>query len=53
VGWSSSASGLKLTVDEDGLGCRVYAADVRNLRSAVISAYTEYGLEAAFEIEIK
>lgn len=53
VGWSSSASGLKLTVDEDGLGCRVYAADVRNLRSAVISAYTEYGLEAAFEIEIR
>ena len=53
VGWSSSASGLKLTVDEDGLGCRAYAADVKNIKSAVISAYTEYGLEAAFEIEIK
>ena len=53
VGWSSSARGLKLTVDEDGLGCRVYAADVKDLKSAVISAYTEYGLEAAIEIEIK
>lgn len=53
VGWSASARGLKLTVDEDGMGCRVYAADVRNLKSAVISAYTEYGLEAAFEIEIR
>ena len=53
VGWSASDSGLKLTVDEDGLGCRVFAADVRNLKSAVISAYTEYGLEAAYEIEIR
>lgn len=53
VGWSSSARGLKLTVDENGMGCRVYAADVGNLKSAVISAYTEYGLEAAVEIEIR
>ena len=53
VGWSASARGLKLTVDEDGLGCRVYAADVRDLKSAVISAYTEYGLEAAYEIKIR
>ena len=52
VGWRSSEAGLKLTVDEDGLGCRVYAADVRKKGSAVISAYTEYGLEAAFEIKL-
>lgn len=53
VGWRASAKGLKLTVDDDGLGCRVYADDVSNLNRVVISAYTEYGLEAAFEIEIK
>ena len=53
VGWSASANGLRLTVDEDGMGCRVYAADVKDLKSAVISAYTEYGLEAAVEIEIR
>ena len=52
VGWQSSDPGLKLTVDGDGLGCRVYAAQVKENRSAVISAYTEYGLEAAIEIEI-
>lgn len=52
VGWQSSDSGLKLTVDGDGLGCRVYAAQVKENRSAVISAYTEYGLEAAIEITI-
>lgn len=53
VGWSTSAHGLKLTVDDDGLGCRVYASDVTDLNSAVISAYTEYGLEAAYEIKIR
>ena len=53
VGWRVSAKGFKLTVDEDGLGCRVCADDVSNLTSVVISAYTEYGLEAAFEIEIR
>lgn len=53
VGWRASAKGLKLTVDEDGQGCRVYAADVKDLSSVVISAYTEYGLEAAFKLEIK
>ena len=53
VGWSTSALGLKLTVDDDGLGCRVYASDVTDLNSAVISAYTEYGLEAAYEIKIR
>ena len=53
VGWSVSAKGLKLTVDDDGLGCRVYAADVRDVNSVVVSAYTEYGLEAAYEIKIR
>ena len=52
VGWQSSAAGLKLTVDADGLGCRVYAAQVKDKERAVISAYTEYGLEAAFEITL-
>ena len=50
VGWKSSDNGLKLTVDDDGLGCKVYAADVRNVSTAVISAYTEYGLEASVMI---
>lgn len=52
VGWQSSDPGLKLSVDDDGLGCRVFAAKVKNLKSAVISAYTEYGLEAALVITI-
>ena len=52
VGWQASDKGLKLTVDEDGMGCRVYAAQVKDLTRAVISAYTEYGLEAAVEITI-
>ena len=52
VGWQSSDKGLKLTVHEDGMGCRVYAAQVKDLTRAVISAYTEYGLEAAVEIEL-
>ena len=51
VGWRSSDPGLKLTVDDDGMGCRVYAAQVGKMRRAVISAYTEYGLEAAIEIK--
>lgn len=53
VGWSASDWGIRLTVDEDGLGCRVYAADVSDLNSVVVSAYTEYGLEAAYEIKIR
>lgn len=53
VGWSASDRGIRLTVDEDGLGCRVYAADVSDLNSVVVSAYTEYGLEAAYEIKIR
>lgn len=52
VGWQSSDPGLKLTVDADGLGCRVYAAGIKGNSKAVISAYTEYGLEAAVEIEL-
>ena len=52
VGWQSSDAGLRLTVDADGLGCRVYAAEVKDLKHAVVSAYTEYGLEAAIEITI-
>ena len=52
VGWQSSAAGVKLTVDADGLGCRVYASQVKDMERAVISAYTEYGLEAAVEITL-
>lgn len=52
VGWQSSAAGLKLTVDGDGMGCRVYASQIKDKEHAVISAYTEYGLEAAFEITL-
>ena len=50
VGWKSSDDALRLTVDDDGMGCRVYAADVKGISGAVISAYTEYGLEAAYNI---
>ena len=50
VGWKSSDDGLKLIVDDDGMGCRVYAVDVKETSGAVISAYTEYGLEAAYNI---
>ena len=52
VGWQSSAAGLRLTVDDDGLGCRVYASQVKDKERVVISAYTEYGLEAAYEITL-
>jgi len=52
VGWQSSDSGLKLTVDDDGMGCRVYASRIKGNSKAIISAYTEYGLEAAIEIEL-
>ena len=52
VGWQSSDPGLKLTVDADGQGCRVYATSIKGNSKAVISAYTEYGLEAAVEIEL-
>lgn len=52
VGWLSSDEDLKLTVDNDGLGCRVYASNVKGIKHAVISAYTEYGLEAAYEITV-
>jgi len=50
VGWKSSDDGLKLIVDDDGMGCLIYAADVKGISGAVISAYTEYGLEAAYNI---
>ena len=52
VGWQASDPGLRLTVDEDGMGCRVYAASIKGNGKAVISAYTEYGLEAALMITI-
>lgn len=49
IGWRSSADCLRLIVDDDGLGCRVYeVGDCSD--DVVISAYTEYGLEAACEI---
>lgn len=47
VGWRSSVPGLRLAVDDDGLGCRVYADNVETINETIISAYTEYGLEAA------
>ena len=49
IGWRSSVDGVKLIVDDDGLGCRVYeVGDISD--DVVISAYTEYGLEAACKI---
>ena len=49
IGWRSSVDGVKLIVDDDGLGCRVYeVGDFSD--NVVISAYTEYGLEAACKI---
>ena len=52
VGWHSSDSGLRIDVDDDGLGCRVFADNVKSTRKAMICAYTEYGLEAAFTIRL-
>ena len=52
VGWQCSVDGLRMTVDKDGLGCMVYADNVKKECVAVISAYTEYGLEAAFGITL-
>lgn len=51
IGWRSSIDGVKLIVDDDGLGCRVYeVGDISD--DVVISAYTEYGLEAACKIYV-
>ena len=53
VGWQSSENGLKLTVSDDGFSCGVQAVGLIDTETAVISAYTEYGLEAACEILIR
>jgi hypothetical protein len=52
VGWRTSFPGLRLAVDDDGLGCRVYADNLKSIKETIISAYTEYGLEAAFMIQL-
>lgn len=52
VGWRSSDPGLRLDVDDDGFGCRIYADNVESVREVMISAYTEYGLEAALMIQL-
>jgi hypothetical protein len=51
IGWRSSVDGVKLIVDDDGLGCRAYE-DGNCSDDVVISAYTEYGLEAACKIYV-
>ena len=43
---------MRLDVDDDGLGCRVFADNVKSTRKAMICAYTEYGLEAAFMLQL-
>lgn len=54
IGWQISDDDLKLSVDEGGLSCRVTAPEtVRTDRRVLISAYTEYGLEAAVTVEVR
>ena len=54
VGWRSSDEDVQITVEGDGCSCRVSAPDaVSGQRSVIISAYTEYGLEAACEIVLQ
>ena len=53
VGWLSSDPDVRIEIDDDPFCCRVHApAVVRNERSVIISAYTEYGLEAACIIKL-
>lgn len=52
VGWQSSESGVKLTVSEDGLSCKAQVLQVKENTKLVISAYTDYGLEAACEVTV-
>lgn len=52
VGWRSSESGVKLTVSEDGLSCMAQVLQVKDGTRLVISAYTEYGLEAGCEVTV-
>lgn len=53
VGWLSSHPEVKLSVSDDGMSCSVSAPQsVGTLCNVVISAYTEYGLEAACVIKL-
>lgn len=52
VGWMSSDSTVKLDVDRDFI-CKVTVpGNIKENRTVVISAYTEYGLEASCELNI-
>lgn len=53
VGWRSSESSVKLSVSEDGLSCRAMVLRVKEDTKLVISAYTEYGLEAACDVLVE
>lgn len=52
VGWQSSDPSVRIVVD-DPFVCRITAPEmIAEPHTAVISAYTEYGLEAACEIRL-
>lgn len=53
AGWLSSDPDLRILVNDDGFGCTVTApAVIDSKRDVIISAYTEYGLEAACVITL-
>ena len=53
VGWRSSESDVRIVVEGDGYSCRVYAPDsIGKQENVIISAYTEYGLEAACQLQL-
>lgn len=53
VGWRSSESSVRLTVSEDGLSCKALMTGLKENTEVLISAYTEYGLEAACEVTVR
>ena len=53
IGWLSSDQDVEIKVGDDEMSCTVYAPEsVREDKSVIISAYTEYGLEAACIIRL-
>lgn len=53
IGWLSSDPDVVIKVGDDEMSCTVYAPEsVKDDKSVIISAYTEYGLEAACMIRL-
>lgn len=53
IGWLSSDPDVEIKVGDDEMSCTVYAPEsVKDDKCVIISAYTEYGLEAACSIRL-